>query len=391
MSHFLDDVQSFLRDHSDPVEAGLALIVLFEAAIIWLWARRARGLARRLHAAEDEIAEAAVELADAMEDAGLEDGEDGARRTIYRVTAATTSPSSTAAPVEQPAPATPVAEAVPQVAAPLENTAEVAAAALPESPEVAPLVADDAVRDTRALAAASWASAAEEEEAPVEEPAAAWLQGGDPVPAAAEDAAGGAAPWLAGADAEPVLEVAPVAEVQPAPWVPTQTWTLDTAETAHVANGSTPVEASTAATEGAAASPPRPTRHEGEGDLLLVEDDENVARLYRMLLEGRGYSVRHASDGVEGIDEARRQRPDLILLDVMMPRMNGIMFLQALRSSDSGQDVPVVVLSNFREPRLVERALSLGALEYMVKAQTRPEVLVGAIPHWIRGERAFTR
>jgi CheY-like chemotaxis protein len=125
-------------------------------------------------------------------------------------------------------------------------------------------------------------------------------------------------------------------------------------------------------------------------NLLLVEDDVNVAKLYRMLLESRGYNVRHAADGVEGLDAARRERPDLILLDVMMPRMNGISFLQALREDATLGAVPAVVLSNFREPRLVERAMALGALEYMVKAQTRPETLVGAIPHWLRGERVVT-
>jgi CheY-like chemotaxis protein len=124
--------------------------------------------------------------------------------------------------------------------------------------------------------------------------------------------------------------------------------------------------------------------------LLLVEDDVNVAKLYRMLLESRGYPVCHAADGVEGLDAARRQRPDLILLDVMMPRMNGISFLQALREDPALGAVPTVVLSNFREPRLVERAMALGALEYMVKAQTRPETLIGAIPHWLKGERAVT-
>jgi CheY-like chemotaxis protein len=124
--------------------------------------------------------------------------------------------------------------------------------------------------------------------------------------------------------------------------------------------------------------------------LLLVEDDVNVAKLYRMLLESRGYTVCHAADGVEGLDAARRQRPDLILLDVMMPRMNGISFLQALREDPALGAVPTVVLSNFREPRLVERAMALGAVEYMVKAQTRPEALIGAIPHWLKGERAVT-
>jgi CheY-like chemotaxis protein len=100
--------------------------------------------------------------------------------------------------------------------------------------------------------------------------------------------------------------------------------------------------------------------------------------------------VRHATDGVAALEEVRRGRPDLVLLDVMMPRMNGILFLQSLRAQPDMRDVPVVILSNFREPRLVDRAMALGALEYVVKAQTRPDVLVGAVPRWIAGERAFS-
>ncbi len=125
-------------------------------------------------------------------------------------------------------------------------------------------------------------------------------------------------------------------------------------------------------------------------DILLVEDDENVGKVYRLLLESKGYTVRHAVDGVAGLDFARMRRPDLILLDVMMPRMNGILFLQSLRAQPELAAVPVVILSNFREPRLVDRALALGALEYMVKAQTRPDALLSAVPHWLRGERAFS-
>jgi CheY-like chemotaxis protein len=125
------------------------------------------------------------------------------------------------------------------------------------------------------------------------------------------------------------------------------------------------------------------------GDILLVEDDPSIAKLYRILLESRGYSVRYAADGVEGLDRTQEKRPDLVLLDIMMPRMNGIAFLQALRAGEL-RDVPVVVLSNFMEKQLVDDAMSLGAVEYMVKAQTRPEALVGALPHWLRGERAFS-
>jgi len=147
----------------------------------------------------------------------------------------------------------------------------------------------------------------------------------------------------------------------------------------------------TAAPKPAAAARPAP-RQEGirSGDILLVEDDVTIAGMYQVLLRTRGYDSRHALDGVEGIAMVRAERPALILLDMMMPRMDGIQFLEALRGWPRSADIPVVVLSNVGDRPLVERALALGAVEYLVKAQTRPQVLLGALPHWLRGNRALT-
>ena len=127
-----------------------------------------------------------------------------------------------------------------------------------------------------------------------------------------------------------------------------------------------------------------------DGDILLVEDDVAIAGMYQMLLTTRGYAARHALDGVEGIAMVRKQRPALILLDMMMPRMDGLQFLEALRGWPKTRDIPVVILSNVGDRHLVDKALSLGAVEYLVKAQTRPQVLIGALPHWLRGNRALT-
>lgn len=146
---------------------------------------------------------------------------------------------------------------------------------------------------------------------------------------------------------------------------------------------------------GSPAKRPRPERPPldvipGDGDILLVEDDVTIATMYQMLLSTKGYATRHAHDGVEGIAMVRDERPALILLDMMMPRMDGIQFLEALRGWPKTRSIPVVVLSNVGDRHLVERALALGAVEYLVKAQTRPQVLVGALPHWLRGNRALT-
>ena len=152
------------------------------------------------------------------------------------------------------------------------------------------------------------------------------------------------------------------------------------------ANGTTPQRPRAPRGNGA-----RPSIDDQLGrDILLVEDDETIATMYLMLLGAKGYGTRHAHDGVEGIAMVRKERPALILLDMMMPRMDGLQFLEALRGWPKTASIPVVVLSNVADHSLVERALALGAVEYLIKAQTRPQVLVGALPHWLRGNRALT-
>jgi CheY-like chemotaxis protein len=156
------------------------------------------------------------------------------------------------------------------------------------------------------------------------------------------------------------------------------------------------LEGTAAVTPGSAGrSRPRARRRSPEiGDtgahILLVEDDATIASMYSMLLGTRGYRTRHARDGVEGIAMLRDELPALILLDMRMPRMDGLQFLRALREWPRTHDLPVVILSNVGDRPMVEKAMALGALEYLVKAQTRPQVLLGALPHWLRGNRALT-
>ncbi len=139
--------------------------------------------------------------------------------------------------------------------------------------------------------------------------------------------------------------------------------------------------------------PVRPPESDRESDsaqrVLLIEDDESVARYYSMLFEARGYKVSIATDGVQGVDMATRIRPGLILLDVMMPRQNGMMVLQTLCATPATEDTPIVILSNFTEPTLIQRALQLGAIEYVVKTQVKAEALANAVPKWMQRERAF--
>ena len=125
------------------------------------------------------------------------------------------------------------------------------------------------------------------------------------------------------------------------------------------------------------------------GVLVIIEDDQTAADYYATLFRGNGYNVNVANDGISGVDLCVRVQPQVILLDVMMPRQNGILVLQTLRASDETRNTPVVVMSNFSEPTLIKRALQLGALEYVIKTQVEGAALLDALPRWINREKAF--
>ena len=127
----------------------------------------------------------------------------------------------------------------------------------------------------------------------------------------------------------------------------------------------------------------------GAGTIVIIEDDQTAASYYATLFRGNGYKVDVANDGVSGVDLCARVQPQVILLDVMMPRQNGILVLQTLRASDETKNTPVVVMSNFSEPTLIKRALQLGALEYVIKTQVEGPALLNALPRWMNREKAF--
>jgi len=172
---------------------------------------------------------------------------------------------------------------------------------------------------------------------------------------------------------------------EPEPWTSNPT-TESEAEPA-ATHDAEPVE--THASDG----PEAPVAADGDqpsaGTIVIIEDDKTAASYYETLFKGNGYRVEVANDGVSGVDLCARVQPQVILLDVMMPRQNGILVLQTLRASDETKNTPVVVMSNFSEPTLIKRALQLGALEYVIKTQVEGPALLNALPRWMNREKAF--
>jgi CheY-like chemotaxis protein len=113
----------------------------------------------------------------------------------------------------------------------------------------------------------------------------------------------------------------------------------------------------------------------GSLHILLVEDDPAVAGMYKLKLEMDGYLVTVAGDGEEGLRVAREHKPHMIFLDIRLPKMDGMTVLESLRSDDHTRHIPVVILSNYGEPPLIERGLRLGAREYLLKSQTTPSAV----------------
>ena len=120
--------------------------------------------------------------------------------------------------------------------------------------------------------------------------------------------------------------------------------------------------------------------------VLFVEDDPTVAQMYRLKLELDGYQVIMAKDGEEGLRLANEVNPDIVFLDIRLPKVDGFAVLEGLRSTDRTRNVPVVILSNYGEQELVERGLRLGALEYLIKSQTTPANLSRGVEGWLREE-----
>src|ERR1700689_1921491 len=107
--------------------------------------------------------------------------------------------------------------------------------------------------------------------------------------------------------------------------------------------------------------------------VLVVEDDASIALGLRINLEGEGYRVLIAEDGEKGLELARAESPDLIVLDVMLPRMNGLEVLQALRSE--GRTMPIIILSARTGEMDKVTGLELGAEDYVAKPFSLAELL----------------
>ncbi len=106
--------------------------------------------------------------------------------------------------------------------------------------------------------------------------------------------------------------------------------------------------------------------------VLVVEDTELLRRMYSDKLTNDGYRVLAAADGLEALSILRTDTPDLILLDLIMPKMSGLEILEIIKKDPRLTRIPVVILSNLGQDADMQRALDLGATDYLIKNEVRP-------------------
>lgn len=114
--------------------------------------------------------------------------------------------------------------------------------------------------------------------------------------------------------------------------------------------------------------------------IVIVEDDETLLELLRAKFAGAGFAVRTARDGVSGFDLIKESKPALVLLDMFLPRLNGLRVLEKMKEEGLLPAIPVLIISNSGQPIELQRALDLGARDYLIKVNFNPkEVLVRAM------------
>ena len=117
--------------------------------------------------------------------------------------------------------------------------------------------------------------------------------------------------------------------------------------------------------------------------ILFVEDEPNLQKAISEVLVQEGYKVFGAADGEEGLAMAKKEEPNLILLDLILPKKDGFEVLKELKADEKMKNIPVIVLTNLEGIGDVEKALELGATTYLVKANYKLEDVVSKIKEFL--------
>jgi len=119
--------------------------------------------------------------------------------------------------------------------------------------------------------------------------------------------------------------------------------------------------------------------------ILLVEDDVFILDMYKIMFKKAGFEVETAVDGEEGVKKAQDGDYDIILLDIMLPKLNGLDVLRAIRKNDcKAKDTPVFLLTNLGQENVIKEAFKIGAQGYLMKANLLPAQVVSQVQEFLK-------
>lgn len=118
--------------------------------------------------------------------------------------------------------------------------------------------------------------------------------------------------------------------------------------------------------------------------IMIVEDDSFVMDIYQTKLSQEGYAVLPAENGAEAIKELEKEVPDLVLLDIIMPYVDGLQVLKKMKADERLKNIPVILLTNLSQKENINEGLGLGAEDYLVKSHFTPSEVLEKIKKYIK-------
>lgn len=119
-------------------------------------------------------------------------------------------------------------------------------------------------------------------------------------------------------------------------------------------------------------------------NILLIEDEEMLANMYETKFKNEGFDIRKALDGETGLKMAAEAKPDIILLDIIMPKLDGFSVLKKIKENDKLKNVPVILLTNLGQDEDIKKGQTLGATGYLVKANLTPIEVVNKVKEYLK-------
>jgi DNA-binding response OmpR family regulator len=118
--------------------------------------------------------------------------------------------------------------------------------------------------------------------------------------------------------------------------------------------------------------------------ILLIEDEEMLANMYETKFQNEGYIIKKALDGESGLRMTLEDKPDLILLDIIMPKLDGFSVLKCLKDNPQTKNIPVILLSNLGQEEDIKKGKEMGADGYLVKANLTPAEVVNKVREYLK-------